>query len=339
MEENNISCFYYPTTVVVVDDNKSFLEKFQYSIGKDILCKTYSDPEEALAYIQNTVKKDAILKHIIAVDESSEHYSHASGQLPLQYDVSKIYEHVYNKDRFSEVSLIIVDYAMPSMNGEELCRRLKQIDGNSAKIIMLTGEADDPKAITLFNKGIIDKFLRKGQPNLEVDLKNSIIEMQKRYFLDLTYPIMQGLSSDKDSSLGDPIFRDLFNKIYLDIAASSYYLIELSGSFLFMDNAGVPTFLIIKTLDELEEIAEQIDKNKLPRKLIESVKNGELIPYFSHSSDDFDAEASVFEKHLYKAKKLKGKKDYVYALVNDLEGFSLKRDKILSFNEHIVSVQ
>ena len=70
--------------------------------------------------------------------------------------------HIYNKERFGETSVVVVDFAMPQMNGEEFCRKLGQLKGNSVKIIMLTGEADEEMAVRLFNAGVIDKFLRKG---------------------------------------------------------------------------------------------------------------------------------------------------------------------------------
>jgi CheY-like chemotaxis protein len=334
MQEDQISCFHYPTSIVIVDDNKPFLEKIHFNIGKDILCMTYSNPEEAWNYIRHSIKQNSILKEIIGIDMSSEHYTHISSQLPLQYDVSKIYRHVYDRKRFAEISVAVVDYAMPSMSGNELCRKLKDLD-SSIKIIMLTGEAEDPIAIELFNAGVIDKFLRKAQPNAEEDLKSSIIAMQNRYFQDLTYPIVQALVSDTDSSLGDPVFRRFFNKIYHDVSATSYYLIELSGSFLLMDNEGSPTFLIIKTVDELAGIADELENEGCPTELVESVRQGQLIPYFGSTQVNLHIKKGVIEKHLHEAKKLKGKKDYAYALLNELPGFSLERDKILSFNDYM----
>src|SRR6202030_2068563 len=115
MESFNISCIYYLTTVVVVDDNKGYLKNIQYKIGKHMPCKAYSDPEEALVYVKNAITQNSPLKNIVGIDEHSGAYAHLSSQLPLQYNVAEIYKHVYNKNCFDEVSVVIVDYAMPSV--------------------------------------------------------------------------------------------------------------------------------------------------------------------------------------------------------------------------------
>lgn len=334
----NISCVYYPTTVVVVDDNKVYLKNIQYKIGKHTPCKAYSDPEEALGYIKNAIKKNNPLKGIVGIDEHSDSYSHLSSQLPLQYDVAEIYKHVYIQNRFDEISVIVVDFAMPSMNGEEFCKQLRRIKGNQIRIIMLTGEADDPKAIKLFNAGIIDRFLRKGQEGLDEDLINAITEEQRNYFQNLSHPIIEALSADENSCLSDPAFTELFDKICQEISATSYYLIELSGSFILFDDKGSPSWLIIKTLDELKELADFMDDKEVPEKWVDAVKNGEMIPYFSGKEDDVYSDNLNVEDYLHKAQRLKGKKEYCYALLSEAPEFPLKKDKIFSFRDYINSL-
>ncbi len=339
MEEQKMTCIYHPTTVVVVDDNPSVLQNIQLTIGEIVPCKTFSVPEEALDYLEKDIKKNNALNEIIKINVESDNYTFESEQLPLQYDISQIHKIIYEKDRFSKVSLVVVDFAMPSMNGEEFCTKLRKVKGSTIKIIMLTGEANDPKAIQLFNSGVIDRFLRKAQHGTDEDLKKCIAEMQNIYFRDLTFQIVQGLSSEQNSSLGDPDFIKFFNKICHDISASSYYLIEISGSFLFLNNAGKPTWLIIKTLKELEEISHQIESH-ISEEIIASIHNGEVVPYFGGLETEIKCfgDEEELKKHLYKAEKLIGKKTYCYALLDELPGFPLERDKILSFNQYMSSL-
>ena len=337
MEEQKIACMYYPTTVIVVDDNPTVLKNIQLKIGKIAPCKTFLIPEEALDCLEKAMVRDNALNGIVNIDTESASYSYSSERLPLQFNVKKILKIAYNKDRFSDISLVIVDYAMPSMNGEEFCRKIRQMKGNAVKIIMLTGEADDPKAIKLFNAGIIDRFFRKTQPRIDEDLKNCAIEMQNHFFKDITFPIVQGLASEKDSSLGDPVFIDFFNKICRDISATSYYLIEISGSFIFFDNAGKPTWLIIKTLRELEEISQQIEPH-ISEKIIDSIYKGEVVPYFGNSEIECYSDEEKLRKCLHKAQRLNGKQVYCYALLEELPEFPLDKEKIMSFNQYIGSL-
>lgn len=332
MEHNRVFCLYYPTTTVFVDDNKPFLENIQLNIGHRTPCVLYSDSTQALKAIQKAIQKNNDLRSVVDIDTESSDYARMSSKLPIRYNISNIFKHIYNNARFSEVSVIVVDFEMPNLNGEELCKLLRK-NNPLTKIIMLSGEADDVIAVRLFNEGLIDQFIYKGRPGWDNTLINSIKEMQKRYFEDLTTPIIKVLAYDQDSSLGDPAFIDLVNQIYSELSASSYYLFELSGSFLFFDDLGTPTWLIVKTLDELKETADEIDA---PKSLIKAMKKGEVVPYFSKFEDCFDNQKQDLEKHFYKAKILKGKKDYCYALIKDqLLDFPLDRDKILSFNEYL----
>lgn len=338
MDENEISCIYYPTTVVAVDDNETVLRNLELKIGKNIPCITFSDPYKALDFMKVQMERSDVLKNIIGVDEHSEQYSHISSQIPIQCDISKILQHVMNKDRFSEISVLVVDYAMPGLNGEELCKQLKRKKSNPIKIIMLTGEADEPTAIKLFNLGIIDKFFMKSQVDVHEALESAIVAMSKHYFYDVNYPLVRAISSDDDSALGDPEFITFFNKLCEDISASSYYLIETSGSFFLTDNASNPTWLIIRTIKELEEIADQIESQN-SEELIDSIRKGEVVPYFVDSEVDYYDNPEKLKKSLYKAKLLKGKKDYAYAILKEAPfGFPLKADKIMSLDEYIRSM-
>ena len=338
MNEQIMACMYYPTTVIAVDDNLAVLKNLELKLGRIMLCKTFSIPEEALDYIEKNIKKRDSLEEIVHVNEESSTYISSSEQLPIAYDVSKIYQHVYKEDRFSNVSVIIVDYAMPGMNGEELCRKLRAEHGSLIKIIMLTGEANDPKAIQLFNAGVIDRFIRKSQQGVDEALINTVLEMQEFYFKDLTSQIFKGISSEKTSALGDPAFAYFFDKVRQEISATSYYLIEISGSFIFFDNAGKPTWLIIKTLEELEEIAEQIEPD-ISEKLVDSIAKGEVVPYFKYSElVDYYSDEEKLEKALHKAEALIGEKMYRYALLDKLPEFSLDKEKIVSFNQYISSL-
>lgn len=337
MEEQKIACMYYPTTVIVVDDNPTVLKSVQLKIGKIVPCKAFLIPEEALEYLEKNIDQNDALSGIVNIDTGSDSYRYDSEHLPLQYNITKIYTHSYNKDRFSDISVVIVDYAMPSMNGEEFCRKVRQIKGNTVKIIMLTGEADDPKGIQLFNSGVIDRFFRKTQEGVEEDLKNCVFAMQDRFFKDITFPIVRGVALEQDSCLGDPVFINFFNKVCRDLSATSYYLIEISGSFILFDNAGKPTWLIIKTLRELEEIAQQIEPH-ISEELIGSIYKGEVVSYFGSAETECYSNEEKLRKSLHKAQKLNGKQVYCYALLDELPEFPLKSGEIRSFNQYMSSL-
>ena len=90
-----------------------------------------------------------------------------------------LHEEIYNKDRFNDVSVIIVDYYMDEMNGIEVCETLSK---HPAKKILLTGGADKENiAIDAFNKGIIHRFINKTDPDFPSQIRQAIY-MQRGIF-------------------------------------------------------------------------------------------------------------------------------------------------------------
>ena len=331
-----MACVYHPTSVMLLDDNYAFMssiEKELRAVDKHMRCQLYTNPVEALQKIQNLKAQKDILVETVATDADSSTCLPASCGLPVRYDIANLYQYAYDPERFDEISVAVVDFQMPNINGTEFCR---QLVGSPVKKIMLTGEADAALAVKLFNEGIIDKFIFKNTVTMERELTSSIIEMQKRYFQDLTSPLTQGLMANKESSLGDPVFIDFFNKVCKDISASSYYLVEPSGSYLFIDDAGLPTWLIIKTKKELSDLTEFMEGvGKISPDTIESIKKGEKIPYFRSSYDylhSVDDNADM-EKYLHKAEMLNGQKEYSYFLTNTLTDFGLDQKRVASFND------
>jgi len=46
-------CFYYPTTIVIIDDNKTFLESLPDNLNKSANYKLFDSPIEALAFFES----------------------------------------------------------------------------------------------------------------------------------------------------------------------------------------------------------------------------------------------------------------------------------------------
>lgn len=331
---NRIAYMYHPTTVAVIDDDKEFLTtiaKELHLVDKHIVCKLYNDPIEAFQTLEQLKTPNHFLKNIITTDISSEDYFPTSKKLPIQINISEIYHQAYDNHCFNTISVAVIDFKMPKMDGAELCRKLS---GNPVKKIMLTGEDDTSFALNLFNQGIIDKFILKDDPHLPDLLAQNIIEMQKRYFQDLTSPVIKGLAMDHESCLGDPAFIKFFNQVCVDISASSYYLIEPSGSYLLIDDSGSPTWLIIKAPEELKDFVELMEDANFAPEVISAVSEGNQIPYFANSHDYIHSTDSDVTKYLHPAKKLKGEKVYRYFLTNTLPDFTLDKNRIASFDRY-----
>lgn len=65
----------------------------------------------------------------------------------------------YYKDSFKGIDIIIIDYIMPDINGEELFHKIKEIN-SSAKVILSSGLSDDISIESLKKEGL-SGFIRK----------------------------------------------------------------------------------------------------------------------------------------------------------------------------------
>lgn len=172
MKFKRIPCVYYPTTVMMVDDNLSFLENIRTSISDYMNIRLFSNAETALLELLNAHSSLDDLDLNMDVDHDELDFENATF-----IDYQKLFTLLNNNHEFS---VVIIDYSMPEINGIEFCKKIKSIN---VKKLMLTGEADNQIAVDAFNEGLIDKFLVKSGSNMNDVLNNYIDELKIEYFL------------------------------------------------------------------------------------------------------------------------------------------------------------
>ncbi len=330
MDKQSVLCVYHPTTAVFIDDSDTFLENMTFQLDPNIPYKTYQQPTEALQYLIERKSLDTSLSKFIHKDDTDD--LPESGTCSINYQVSNLYEAIYNPKRFEDVSVAVIDYAMPKINGIELCQALKDIP---IKKILLTGEADHDVAINAFNTGIIDKFIHKDQKAAGKIVNDSIFELQKSYFQERSILITSALNANQSSCFQDPLYHSLFNTVFNKANACDSYLLESSGSFLFIGADGIPTWLLVKSREDLQEYLTQAKEYEASQQVIKSLEEGSSIPYFKNFADYGDAMDGNWEKYLHTASNWQGSNKYFYALVKELPYFGLKNDKVTSLQDYL----
>ena len=330
MEFSKLACLYYPTTVILIDDDPAFLKSIAFRLDPRIPYKMFTNPEEALAFLKTLKNQNKFLSHsIVSDDEDTE----LENKYAIQFN--KIYQEVYNHNIYKEVSIVIADHAMPQMTGAELFEAIQDLQ---VMKVMLTGQADEAFAVKLFNAKMINRFILKKSDRLLAEMiNNSVKELLREYFYDLSDIVIKSLSLGREHTcLLDPVFIKFFYDLKNKLSASSYYLLESSGSFIFFNDDANPTWLLVKTKDEMVEFARQAEAEDASQEVIDALKNGDKIAHFNNFDEYTDAvENGHWENHLYPAQKLNGEQEYRYAIIKDLRGFPLDRKKILSFDEFL----
>jgi CheY-like chemotaxis protein len=336
MYKKFIPCLYFPTTVVLLDDERSFLSSVQSGLGKTRALRSFQTIESASEFLQQTHLPETFIErwklHPRALPYFDDHVR------DLDIDVCKIREEIYDPKRFEQVAVVIVDYEMPGRSGLEFCRSLQD---KPFKKVLLTGEADEKIAVQAFNEGIIHQFIRKDDPDYLKKLKEAISDLEEIYFQDLSKNVMIHLMNNPDYlpyCLDDPCFVEFFNQCLVTYHPTEYYLTGSTGSFVFLDFEGVPSWLAVKDESEMQshyETAALADK-KPSSFVLKSLKDRQCVPYFYNEAE----EAGEWDLYLHPSEIIKGKKtNYYTAYIEDPNAYQIKdMDKVLSYKMFLKGV-
>lgn len=327
----NLGCCYFPTNVVLVDDNSKFQNGLKLILNKkQAFYQFYNSPYEALNYLKNIYRPNSLVKNWLSYPEEIS-WNNPS----MEISISAIHQEAYNANRFNEVTVLVIDFAMPGMNGEEVCLRL--LDSNF-KIILLTGEADEKVATDLFNKKIIHKFIRKDSPQFNKLLKDTIYELQQEYFYELSKPVMSNLINRFKPyySLCDDQFIQFFNQFCQSHAIVEYYLLDECGSFFLLDMDGNYKWLVVRSEADMitEEYSISMEDTEAPG-LLDQIKRREKI-LFTPADHELAIPASKWLPYLFPAYKLQTTLNtYYYAYIENPAVFRIKPGPIFSYVDYL----
>ncbi|AWN74924.1 response regulator [Legionella anisa] len=319
------TCFYHPIRVIFLDDNRAFLDVLDLEFGQKFNIMTLTSPDTAFRVVDNH-SQDVIqsifkLMEDVNVDTTNDRV--------IAFDISKMLNLIYNKTRFEYIPLLVVDYEMPTINGIEFCRKLKE-----RKIfkIMLTAEADTDTAIKAFNNGLIDKFILKTSENLYPEITLAVDDLTQRYFRKLTKNIVNAYANSINDLFDNELYQQLFASVLIQAQAVEYYLVDNSGSFLFLDKDAKPTWLIIRHVKELSDQLDLMQGYELPEQTMAAVEKKEKI-LFLLSEKEYKKPIVEWVNYLFDAKKLDN--NYYYSITQDYLTDSIDWERVVSYSSYI----
>jgi CheY-like chemotaxis protein len=314
---------YYPTKIAFVDDNIDYLNNLLIMFNDEFPCISFDDPHMASNAINESLTNGSFIDRCqFPVNKTSE-------QIVYKVDLKEIQREVFRKNRFDEISIVFVDYSMPSMNGLDFCRKFK---GKDVIFFLLTGEADEKVALEAYGEWIIHGFAKKSSKNLREILLKAINDMQKRRFLNLSGKLLSKVDSDLFDFLKNEDVSKCFQKIYKENGAVEFYLVRDRGDFMLLDNQGIVSFLSLKSKKEFQNLYEQACIDEASSSTLLALKERRSIPIF-YDSEDFTPWADEWEKYLCPAQKVPGNDEYYFAYKKALNREDLK--KIVSYQEFL----
>ncbi len=335
IDKKALAC-YFPTTVILVDDDPAYLENVVSSLDKKLaIYKVFSDPVEALEYLNNRHQRDPFIERCISQEDDPD-----LGHRNIDMSLFPIIDEIYNPKRFKEVSIVIADQVMPELKGLDF---LKQIQDKTIKKVLLTGMTTEQEAVRAFNNDIIDRFIDKDTENLYKSLEALIKELCYDRFKDMTSIIVDNLAYPREgyepSPLIDPVFLDFFNNLIKEKNIVEYYLYDDNGSFVFFDFNGNPSFLVVKVDDEMKGdflMADDLDE-EISLDVLKGLENRSLIVK-TFTPKEYRMSPAEWEKRgmLYPAKTLQGKEQlYYYAYIDKSDAHEIDKAKFISFKDYL----
>lgn len=261
-----LSCFF-PTTLVVVDDDPAFLAFLRMSLAAEpFLCRTFLNTLDALDFINGSSYGNTTLDYFV---NGADQNITPTGINP--YDIGTLYKEIYSSSRFRTISVVISDYRMPKMNGVEFCSKI--LDKRIQRIL-LTGLANDKVAIDAFNAGHISQFAKKS---FSLDILSFVNKSAYKYF-ETGYPY-------NFSSLNDPIFFEFLMRIFKGGNFVEGYMLDTFGSYLFMKANGEGKILNVLTNSEISELIEIAEKSdEIDAEVLEKIRSRKYMLVYDHSN-------------------------------------------------------
>jgi len=302
--------YFFPTTVIFVDDNASFLKGLALQLPEDLAYQMFGNAEEALARINQPGPPplyQRCFSHYRAsgVDTGSEQLIHL--------DISLIEREVSNADRFREIAVVVVDYDMPGIDGLTFCKR---IENPHIRKVLFTGVADEKIAVEAFNAGVIDRFIIKNDPNAVNRVVDSLDSLQNAYFRGISDMLRRSLLLNAPAFLSDDTFETFFNRLRREHRFVEYYLVARPGGFLLLNDHGVLYRLVVLDDEEVATQAKFAAANGAPDKIIEDLEKRRRLGYFYESIEEyFEAAEYEWDEYLFPCRRLAGSHVWFWSLI------------------------
>lgn len=184
--------FYYPTTWICVDDDHISLQTIGEIFSHENFIHLFSSSKDCLNFLKN-YKSPSLKYNFISSDLNDENYGLLTKN-PMSFDITKIAALQENRNRHEEITVSIIDYQMPEMNGLSLAEKMQSLP---IQKILLTGNLEGTKAIDGFNNNLIQKYIQKASNDAYKNLSKYTKELSISYFEQLTKPLLTCLENEK----------------------------------------------------------------------------------------------------------------------------------------------
>jgi FixJ family two-component response regulator len=289
-------CFY-PTTAFFIDDDHHFLSALSMSVElqSEFYIQCYSNVHQLLEDINVRNKDRSVYRYCQNELET------AVGELSAQcmsWDLSNVKDHILNSHRHDEVSIVVVDYDMPELDGLSLCAR---IDDSHVKKVLLTGIFDDENIVKAYNNGLVHGYIEKGDRNLVDKILAFLQQQQYAYFYNMKRQFYVA-GANLPAFMDDAVFTRFYLELCGRLKVREYYMTTSPGGMLMMGVSNEDYYqLLVYTEDELKVQRDIARAQSVPVSLLDRLSTCEVLPYLWETGGRYEAvDESKLDKYLVK---------------------------------------
>jgi len=302
----------FPTRVLLIDDDILALKKLDVNLDNArFTYQTFNDPLKALKFLNDDSKLESFAQRLIRQPDEDQ-WQHAK----LDVNIYDLMNEIYNPRRFESISTVVVDFSMPGMNGLELC---EQITNPSIQKILLTGEADEHLAVQAFNRGLIHQYIKKQDPNVLETLNQALLRARRAYFSKVSQLMYDVATfSTRPTCLRDSVFINFFENLLREKNITEYYLFEMTGNFLLLDEQSRAYGFFTYNKEQLSMWHEDLPEgDTAPEHLLKDLKDHKKMICFHDKKSISIPEGKEWPKYSYPLQILGGGLEPYYYVFAD----------------------
>ena len=270
--------YTHPTLTVLIDDSDSFLKSLAFQLDPALARQTFHDTSSALHW----------LRHSTQLGETPLHVNFDTQNLPpdqcnVALDLERIWRISGQAQRIAVPSVLVIDYSMPQMNGLEFCQAVRDLP---CKKILFTGAADEKVAVTAFNRGLIDRYIKKSDDDALDILEQEVHALQREFFLQQSDTVRDLLLLHDYRFLQDEAMAAVVHELCRRHGFVEFYIFPNPCGILFFTRDGQARLMIIETERSLHTQYEMARDSDAPESLLLALLEMRVIPYFSDAGSD-----------------------------------------------------
>ena len=270
--------YTHPTLTVLIDDSDSFLKSLAFQLDPALARKTFHDTSTALQWLRRSTRRGETPLHV-----NFDTQNLPPDQYNVALDLERIWRISSQAQRFATPSVLVIDYSMPQMNGLEFCQAVRDLP---CKKILFTGAADEKVAVTAFNRGLIDRYIKKSDDDALDILEHEIVGLQREFFLQQSDTVRDLLLLHDYHFLQDEAMAAVVSELCHRHGFVEHYIFPNPGGILFFTRDGQARLMIIETEHSLHTQYEMARDSDAPQSLLQALLEKRVIPYFSDADGD-----------------------------------------------------